>query len=1241
MKPVTVGAQVLGLLLLFWTGSVSAATVSYQYDALHRLTQVTYANGTVIQYTYDPAGNRLTKIVDTNDADGDGLVDSLDPDDDNDGLPDVYEQARGTEPLVADADVDHDGDGVPTGAEYSAGTDPRDPASEPERVGGVVAVLLRDHFDDYAWEDRWSLSSGTPAGEYTVFESGTELEQGLRRPVSGCSGARLDSFAAVGPASLVLRARIRITGSGTTALGLAQADDPGRYVEVQLDNDQRPYLKVVVGDAGGSYSYWGYPSAPYVGETVEVRLLKGSGAIRVQVNGVTQVSFDTEGLGAVSLRPYLASTACAGAGIGDVQSFTDVVEVLLDRDGDGYEDIADPAPLDPHIFPGAGSLSGLLTDEGGNPLEGIRVETSRSDWMWWGEAYTGADGRYVVGGVPAGSYRVCFSDPSGQYGRECFDDAQSMAGASPVGVTAGAATQDIDARLALAGSIAGVVRGPGASPLSGIWVQAYLGNGSWWEPVAYASTAEDGTYALSGLGAGSYRVCFYDWDGQYVSECYDDVPEVEAATDVAVTSGVTTLGINAQLSEAGRITGRVTDGAGNALAQISVEAYSWAAYGWSWGGSGTSAPDGTYTIGSLAAGNYRVCFSDFTAGQYARECYDDAPDLETAADVGVANDVTTSGIDAVLGPAGHITGVITDAAGNPVSGVSAEAYRWAGTTWFWVGSGDTGADGLYDIGGLATGVYRVCFYDWDDQYVSECYAASQGLEGGTDVAVTAGATTAGIDAALALPGAISGTVTDTSGSPLLDIGAIAYRRMADNWQWVQWAYTGDDGLYTIYGLPAGDYRVCFYDWSQGASPRECYDDVLTLDAATDVTVSAGVVTPGVDAQLGLVGVDSDGDGATDDADLDDDGDGLPDVYEAEHGTNPLGADADVDHDGDGVSTGREHASGTDPRDDSSKPEAGGGVLYTLLRDHFDDFTWEDRWYPSATVTAGEYGLLESGTELEHTLRRPAGGCDGSWLESYAVVDEPNLVLVASLRMAGYGATSVGFSDVANPGHYVEVRFDTDQHPYLTLVSADTTGQVEVPATVPTAYLGTPVTLRLVKTGNEYRLVVNGVVQASLTNDALGGAPLRPYLGADACAETAAGNVQSFFDLIEVLLDRDGDGLPDLVEDANLNGAVDAGESSPLNPDQDADGAKDGFDNCVLRSNAGQVDTDGDHLGNACDPDFNNDQVVNFADLARLKSGFYGSDPLLDLNGDGVVNFADLAVLKAMFYGAPGPSGLRP
>ena len=58
-------------------------------------------------------------------------------------------------------------------------------------------------------------------------------------------------------------------------------------------------------------------------------------------------------------------------------------------------------------------------------------------------------------------------------------------------------------------------------------------------------------------------------------------------------------------------------------------------------------------------------------------------------------------------------------------------------------------------------------------------------------------------------------------------------------------------------------------------------------------------------------------------------------------------------------------------------------------------------------------------------------------------------------------------------------------------------------------------------------------------------------------------------------------------------------------DTDGDGVIDADDNCTLVSNPTQLDTDGDNIGNFCDPDIAtpNDCFVDFLDLGAMKAVF--------------------------------------
>lgn len=69
----TVVRAVLALLLLAPAGLL-ASVIHYEYDALNRLTRVSYPDGSTIAYRYDPAGNRTGRIVTVPEPDFDGTA---------------------------------------------------------------------------------------------------------------------------------------------------------------------------------------------------------------------------------------------------------------------------------------------------------------------------------------------------------------------------------------------------------------------------------------------------------------------------------------------------------------------------------------------------------------------------------------------------------------------------------------------------------------------------------------------------------------------------------------------------------------------------------------------------------------------------------------------------------------------------------------------------------------------------------------------------------------------------------------------------------------------------------------------------------------------------------------------------------------------------------------------------------------------------------------------------------------
>ncbi len=522
------------------------------------------------------------------------------------------------------------------------------------------------------------------------------------------------------------------------------------------------------------------------------------------------------------------------------------------------------------------NITGTVTNALGTPIAGASLLACRPFITGYcGDATSAANGTYTIADVAPGSYGVRAS--ASGYAPTYYNGTYDFSAATLVTATSGATTPNINFALALGGRIAGKVTNALGTPIAGSWVSANrdtcCGGGS-------AMSAADGTYTITSLLAGSYRMqasgpyCPAGASSppcvDYVSQYYNGTSDYSAATLVTATSGVTTPNINFALVLGGHIAGTVTNALGTPIAGAQVSANSDACCG---GGNATSAADGTYTITGLPTGSYRVQASGpyCPAGassppcvDYVSQYYNGASNYGSATLVPATSGVTTPGINFALGLGARISGTVTNALGTPIAGswVSASRDTCCG------GSGATsGADGTYTITGLFAGSYRVqastpscpggatsppCV-----DYVPQYFNGASDYNAATLVTATSGVTTPNINFALVLGGRIAGTVTNALGTPVAGEWVTANR---DTCCGGGGAMSATDGTYTITGLPAGSYRVHAYGpyCLGGASSPPCvdyvsqyYNGASDYSAATLVTATSGVTTPNINFALVL------------------------------------------------------------------------------------------------------------------------------------------------------------------------------------------------------------------------------------------------------------------------------------------------------------------------------------------------------------------------------------------------------
>ena len=436
----------------------------------------------------------------------------------------------------------------------------------------------------------------------------------------------------------------------------------------------------------------------------------------------------------------------------------------------GGRDLGDASSLEVRVDGGATTtgigaalvplraVSGSVTSSG-SPIGGINVtafEQSGGSWVAGESTLSGPDGTYSLH-VADGTYRIGFSDASGPYRTEFFDESGTVELADDV-VVAGGDVVGVDADLGRNQPITGTVTVDGVH-MPGVvvtaWQQVPGGPGSAWEAVKWTTSRSEGAYTLY-LPDGTYRIAFETWQARYEPEYYLEAPSLETATDVVVAgaevSGIDGSIVSEQPETGPAISGVVTiAGATGPTDAVDVTAYRQNADTGEWVSvKRIGAFPGTEYALHVPEGSYRVGFSH-GANRYVAEFYDDARTIEIAADVVVTSD-GAAGIDAELAQNHRISGVVTTdppegaPPGPQPPGTTISARRWsvASSAWELVGEAFAGPDGAYELF-VPDGTYRVGFRnDFFTEWAPTFYDGAETIEEADDV-VVAGADVANVN----------------------------------------------------------------------------------------------------------------------------------------------------------------------------------------------------------------------------------------------------------------------------------------------------------------------------------------------------------------------------------------------------------------------------------------------------------------------------------------------------------------
>ena len=541
---------------------------------------------------------------------------------------------------------------------------------------------------------------------------------------------------------------------------------------------------------------------------------------------------------------------------------------------------------------GTAVVSGIVTtdDASPGPVRRARVSLVTSDFTSV-SATTDDAGRFVITGVPAGTYRAQASKPAwlqAEYGAS----KPGRAG-TPIVVRDGDRVQNIAIRLGRGAVVSGTVTGRAGQSLAGVEVRllrrslsALTGEPQYGLSSANAMTTTDdeGNYRVFGLTAGSYVVVAMFRSGPAASlmdldrQTAEDVARITAAPTSGATApnpaprtlegfapvyfpgtadaaravefrlaageerAGTNLVLEPVLTATVSVIAALPEGADPSSLQVSLLAESPLAANVGSNLRPIRQPDGRYVFQGLTPGGYtlqaragssRESLTHYANANLAIDGRDQTVPLELAPGMTVSGQAVFEG-DSTLARDLDVVSVLLVASNSP-GGLTGPR-------------GSFDKSGAFSIPGVPAGRYRLAFLAGASRqgwHLKSVHAATvdvmeEGLvvSPGADVSLTLSYTSA--------PSELKGKLQTASGRPALEYTLIVFSEDRRYWRplstRVRSVKPSSDSTYSFMNLPAGEYWLAAVSDIDPAQPLDAETLAQLMPAAVQVRIMDATTT---------------------------------------------------------------------------------------------------------------------------------------------------------------------------------------------------------------------------------------------------------------------------------------------------------------------------------------------------------------------------------------------------------------